>query len=48
VNGILITIGCLIGGGALATATAVGIVQSQQSAGEEPISSTSTVNYGSN
>ena len=31
----------------LATATAVGVVQSQQSAGQEPVETT-TVSYGSN
>ncbi|MEJ7633450.1 hypothetical protein [Aeromicrobium sp.] len=36
-----------IAGLGLAGATVVGVVQSQQSAGEEPVSST-TVSYGSN
>lgn len=37
-----------IAGLGLAGATVVGVVQSQQSAGEKPIDSTSAVSYGSN
>lgn len=41
------TIIAFVAGLGLAGATVVGVVQSQQSAGEEPIS-TSNVSYGSN
>ncbi len=37
-----------IAGLGLAGATVVGVVQSQQNAGEKPIDSTSNVSYGSN
>ena len=46
-NSLFISIGAFVGGLALAGATAFGVVQSQQSAGTKPLT-TSQVDYGSN
>lgn len=46
-NGFLIIPAAILLGALLAIGTAVGVVQSQQSAGSSPVS-TDVVNYGSN